>query len=158
MKQLHIWNASQETLILSQPADSRMIWALASYPEVRLLTAGAQPSVRYWRYKDGKLEHVFDLKQPIPTEAARSWFREPTFTAADFTPDARYAVACDREGGLHLWSLETGRRLRTLRQPGDQLNDLTRGFSDVQVTPDGQFAFTADRQGYIRLWFIGERP
>ncbi|GBD37505.1 hypothetical protein HRbin36_02640 [bacterium HR36] len=156
--QFHIWNASADKLLVSQVADTSKVWALAIFPDVRLLTGGELPYVRLWRFAAGKIEHLFDLR--IPRLTYGRFYPDATFTAADFTPDGRYALACNRAGQLALWDLHSGELIRTYDQPGREwlLKDQRCGFSDVQVTPDSLFVLTTDRDGFLRVWFIGDRP
>lgn len=181
-KKFHIWNVNLGKPLCSQEADGEKVWVIATYPDVRILTGGDLPYVRMWRFRDGTVQQQFDLAPAVPSWAfaslggsvastaakidpnlnplrsERLLYSDETFLAADFTPEAKYALACDRAGRLIMWDLTNGLAVRTLLQPDTNISHRDLGLSDLQITSDGQFAVTADRAGYVRIWFIGERP
>jgi WD40 repeat protein len=158
-KNVHVWNASQGDRIAVQVADDELVWALAHASGKNLLTGGKSPLARYWRalLEKGALRLHRELF-PTQEHGTRPWYADSNFTAAEFTPDEKFAVTCDRSGRLILWELEGGRPLRVMYQPNQNLWEDRRGFSDLVLTADGEFALTADRDGYVRVWYIGERP
>jgi len=158
-KNVHIWNASQGARLVVQVADDELVWALAHASGKHLLTGGKSPLARYWTalLEKGTLRLLREL---FPTQecGTKPWYADSNFTAAEFTPDEKFAATCDRCGRLILWDLDVGRPLRVMHQPNQNLWDDRRGFSDLVLTADGEFALTADRDGYVRVWYIGERP
>ncbi len=158
-KNVHVWNASDGDRLVVQVADDELVWALANASGKHLLTGGKSPLARSWRalLEKGVLRLHRELFPP-QEQGVRPWYADSNFTAADFTPDEKFAVTCDRLGRLILWELESGRPLRVMYQPNQNLWDDRRGFSDLALTVDGEIALTADRDGYVRVWYIGERP
>ncbi|MCS7161019.1 MAG: hypothetical protein RMJ19_11160, partial [Gemmatales bacterium] len=138
-KRVSLWNALSGKPLASQPADHEQVGALAVSPDLRLLSVGRLPLVRYWRYSANAIRHEFDLTpeslpEPFP------WPVQQLFTGVDLTPDGKYAVACDSVGRLTLWRVDDGVRLRTYTLPSGIIFDPSMGFSAIQVTPDGQKA------------------
>jgi len=103
-------------------------------PDGQLLAGGGQGlSVCLFRVEDGIIEREF------PTG-------EGTMSL-DFSPDGQLlAISC--EGVVSLWSIETGRRLRSLRHENTVL--------PVAFSPDGKYLACGVRGGEVAIWGLQE--
>ena len=67
---------------------------------------------------------------------------------AHFSADGRWALVCDRNHAIHLWDLNSGRCVRTVRGHGPN------GFitTDLWLSPDGRRAVSGSWDRTVRVW------
>ncbi len=66
-------------------------------------------------------------------------------TAMEFSPDGKYLATGDRNGGLHVWEIETGAEWLVLQ-------GHTLSISGVSWRADGKVLASASEDGSIRTW------
>jgi WD40 repeat protein len=69
----------------------------------------------------------------------------PGFGAAAFCDDGRRLVACRQDGGVSLWSVETGRELKSWKLEEDKARDLT-------LSPDERLLAVGTSMGRVYLF------
>ena len=102
-----------------------------SYDGEKLLSGGADGSVRLWDAFTGKPLHL------LHGHLDRVW-------SVAFLPGDKHAISAGKDKTVHVWNLETGQSIK------EYPNRTNRS---VAVSPDGQLAMTGNiTDGMVRLW------
>jgi WD40 repeat protein len=100
----------------------------------RILTGGADKTVRLWDVATGEQLRRFDG----PTESVR---------AVALSPDGRYAVSGGPDFKLRLWDVQQGRAVW-------QLAGHTQAVSGVAFTPDSTRVVSSGWDAAVRIWDV----
>jgi WD40 repeat protein len=71
--------------------------------------------------------------------------------ALALSPDGRRSLAGHRSGAVHLWDLQTGRRLQTFE-------GHDKPVTCVDVSPDGRYGLSGSYDHTIRIWRLPQTP
>ncbi|MBX9679790.1 MAG: WD40 repeat domain-containing protein [Gemmataceae bacterium] len=100
----------------------------------RLLSAGADQTIRLWDSRTGK-----ELRR-IDAPIGRIW-------TVVFAPRGKYAASGSFDGSVRLWDLERGREVRRFSEKGDYVRS-------VVFSADGQSIAAAGDDRVIRIWDV----
>jgi WD40 repeat protein len=133
-----IWNLDTQRPRFQLEVPKAPVMALAYSPDGTMLaSAGSYPlPVRVWDTRSGRL-----LWHVGAHSAAAS------ANAVAFSRDGRLLAVAGCEGGLELWSADTGRKVGGVKVPGDRLCGV--GFS-----PDGRTLVATGFDNDVRLWRV----
>lgn len=124
-----------EPRILSN-AHSSFIGDLVFSPDGSRLASGSwDSSVRIWSVKSGTLQH-----ERWEHAQAAVW-------AMAWSPDGMYLASGDTDGKVVIWNANEGKRLVSLEQHRDQVNQ-------IQFSRDSKRLLTASTDNTIKLWSL----
>jgi WD40 repeat protein/tetratricopeptide (TPR) repeat protein len=113
-----------------------------------IVSGSADGIVRVWDIETGQYSHTIEghLGMTLggnPGQGVQS---------IALTPDGRIAVSGGKDSTIRVWSLKTGKCLRTIEEPREPVDAELRDVS-VNVTPDGRTAVSASASGgSMRVW------
>jgi hypothetical protein len=133
-----IWNLDAQRARFRLEVPKAPVTALVYSPDGTMLTsvAGSPLPVRIWDTRSGRL-----LWHVGAHSAAAS------ANAVAFSRDGRLLAVAGCEGGLGLWSADTGRNVGCVKVPGDRLCGV--GFS-----PDGSTLVATGFDNDVRIWRV----
>ena len=138
--QVAIWDTATESAPMRLMVDDDVIWTVAFSPNGRYLVAGSSDEVvSVWATDTGARMSEFAGHAGGVTDAI-------------VLDDNVTIVAADRRGGLHVWDLQSGRRIADL--PGAHGATIWR----LARHPDGTRFASAGDDGAVRLWDILSVP
>ncbi|MEM6496264.1 MAG: hypothetical protein AAF709_06010, partial [Pseudomonadota bacterium] len=138
----HMAQATERTNVAKKPGSANLeghggpVKAIAvDHASGRILTGSFDYAMMLWQLsEDG---YAKQIKRFADHDGAVS--------AVGFVPGANQALSSSDDGALHLWDLETGKRLQLMKGHGAKILGL-------DISSDGSRAITASWDRTIRIW------
>ncbi len=128
---VRIWDVDSKSLLKSFNAHRGVVWLVAYHPTRPLLmTSGDDARLRLWDSKT--------------FEPVNEWKAGSTIRSAVFSPNGDRIVAGDREGTIHVYSIDSGSELATYTQPGTIMG--------IDYSPDGKQIATVGSDKTVRIF------
>lgn len=128
---VRIWDVESKSLLKSFNAHRGVVWLVAYHPTRPLLmTSGDDARLRLWDSKT--------------FESLKEWKAGSAIRGAAFSPNGDRIVAGDREGTIHIYSIESGDELATYTQPGTIMG--------IDYSPDGKQIATVGSDKTVRIF------
>lgn len=133
---IRVWELANGKLLRTIEADDDAIWSVAfSHDGQTLAAASGSESVLLFSVQDGAL-------------VARLTGHAGGATNIGFLANGATLVATDRQGGVHWWDLQTGRRLAA------PWAGHTKSIWRMSIHPDGTQVATTGDDGTVNLWNV----
>ena len=134
--------ADSGTAVLWDAINGRRVTAVGDAPDSILAADihGSQNRIAWGG--PGKVVYVCNLAGEIEYEISKhtDWI-----TALQFSPDGKFLVTADRNGGVFLWEADSGNEVATLK--GHQ-----KSVTAIDWRIDSKLALTASEDGTVRIW------
>ena len=128
-----IWDAATAAVLHELKGHSGVVTGVAYSPDGRrLVTAGADGTVRWWDTDTGQ------ETLSVPGNGA-------ALSGVAYSPDGSLVAAAGADPTIHVWDAATGREVHTLR-------GHTAPVTCVVFSPDGKRLASADLDRGVRLW------
>ena len=132
---VRLWDIEKKEVVRSFNAHIGNVWNVKFHPTLDLFaTAGDDTWVKLWDLK------TFDLKQ--------GWKLDNTVRAIAFAPDGETLAAGDRDGGLYIYDVQTGEKLRSI-----ELERTT--ILGVDYSSDGKLLATVGSDKTVKVFDSG---
>jgi WD40 repeat protein len=127
--ELHIWDATQGTLIGGPFVHSSLVYAFAVSPDGKWLVSGSINGILVWKFQSGQ-EHV------APSRAFKKY--KTTITSIVFSPDGRWVISGSEDGQVRFWYFETGMMAASFGlSDEDKKTFLGSSLQSVAISPRG---------------------
>jgi WD40 repeat protein/serine/threonine protein kinase len=135
-----VWDAATRRVSFDFPDHTAPVFAVAWHPDGRRIatagSAGRQNAVKVWGAADGRPH--FELLLGKDSSAG-------PYQAVAFSPDRRYLVTGQLEGGVQVWDAGTGQKVRTLVTHEREIRGLV-------FSRDGRHLASASGDGMVKFW------
>jgi WD40 repeat protein len=132
------WNVATGELVRRLPGMKGAVESVDTSSDGRLVAAAGRDGIRVWGGRS---------RSPVRADAHRGrvW-------GVAFSSDGRRLVSAGADGTARIWSVRTGRLLRTLI-PGGGTNRID--VNSAEFSPRGGRVVTASDDGTARIWSVG---
>jgi WD40 repeat protein len=147
---INLWGLAENKVIRSFRGHTGSVTALSFSADGKTFLSGGQDgTIRLWAVADGRMLWGMNLEGDPQYPTYPQYGNDVRYVA--FMPNGRAALSAQRDGGIRLWDVQSGKQERAFRTAKSYL-------WSAAISPDGTsvVSTTADRGAWtIHLWDVG---